>query len=194
MVESLAITSDGTVLDTWYPTGFLGLGTVPEQAPTLPAGLTLNTSTGIISGNPGDAPGPYVVQLTASNSAGTSQPVQTLKDALVVPQNAIISNTRGTFVYTVAPDNTAKIANVERLVREGRMREPGLRQVELGYDIPQAILQKVRFTDTRIFVSGQNLLTFTKVENFDPERQRGVGSDQSTPLYKVISAGVNLKF
>ena len=41
--------------------------------------------------------------------------VQTLKDALVVPQNAIITNTRGTFVYTVAPDGTARVANVERL-------------------------------------------------------------------------------
>ena len=30
-------------------------------------------------------------------------------------QNAIITNTRGTFVYTVGPDGTAKVANVERL-------------------------------------------------------------------------------
>jgi multidrug efflux system membrane fusion protein len=41
--------------------------------------------------------------------------VQTLKDAVVVPQNAIISNTRGTFVYTVAEDKTATVANVTRL-------------------------------------------------------------------------------
>lgn len=51
-------------------------------------------------------PGQYVnAQLT----------VQTLKDALVVPQNAIISNTRGTFVYTVASDQTAKVADIKRL-------------------------------------------------------------------------------
>jgi RND family efflux transporter MFP subunit len=51
-------------------------------------------------------PGQYVnAQLT----------VQTLKDALVVPQNAIITNTRGTFVYTVAQDQTAKVANVRRV-------------------------------------------------------------------------------
>lgn len=41
--------------------------------------------------------------------------VQTLKDALVVPQNAIITNTRGTFVYTVAEDQTAKVANIVRV-------------------------------------------------------------------------------
>jgi len=41
--------------------------------------------------------------------------VATMKGATVVPQNAIITNTRGTFVYTVAPDQTAKITNVKRL-------------------------------------------------------------------------------
>ncbi|HJU99549.1 MAG TPA: efflux RND transporter periplasmic adaptor subunit [Burkholderiaceae bacterium] len=45
--------------------------------------------------------------------------VRTLKDALVVPQNAIISNTRGTFVYTVAPDQTAKTNPIERLYAFG---------------------------------------------------------------------------
>ncbi|WP_305785168.1 2,3,4,5-tetrahydropyridine-2,6-dicarboxylate N-succinyltransferase [Symbioplanes lichenis] len=34
------VTSDGTVLDTWYPAGFLGLGALPAEPPTLPAGLT----------------------------------------------------------------------------------------------------------------------------------------------------------
>ena len=41
--------------------------------------------------------------------------VQTLKDALVVPQNAIISNTSGTFVYTMEPDHSAKVRKVTRL-------------------------------------------------------------------------------
>lgn len=51
-------------------------------------------------------PGQYV---------NTALTVQTLKDVLVVPQNAIITNTQGTFVYTVGPDNKATVANVERL-------------------------------------------------------------------------------
>jgi 2,3,4,5-tetrahydropyridine-2-carboxylate N-succinyltransferase len=34
------VTATGQVLDTWYPTGFLGLGAEPADAPTLPAGLT----------------------------------------------------------------------------------------------------------------------------------------------------------
>jgi membrane fusion protein, multidrug efflux system len=51
-------------------------------------------------------PGQYV---------NTKLTVNTLKDALVVPQNAIITNTRGTFVYTVAEDQTAKVSNVKRI-------------------------------------------------------------------------------
>ncbi|WP_158530522.1 SusC/RagA family TonB-linked outer membrane protein [Algoriphagus yeomjeoni] len=69
-----------------------------------------------------------------------------------------------------------------------------LRNIELGYTIPNTISKKVLLQKARIFVSGQNLLTFTKVENFDPERQRGGNTDQTTPLYKVISAGINIKF
>jgi 2,3,4,5-tetrahydropyridine-2-carboxylate N-succinyltransferase len=34
------VTADGQVLDTWYPTGFLGLGDAPAQPPALPPGLT----------------------------------------------------------------------------------------------------------------------------------------------------------
>lgn len=69
-----------------------------------------------------------------------------------------------------------------------------LRNLEIGYTIPTNLSQKALLQKARLFVSGQNLLTFTKVKNFDPERQRGVGTDQTTPLYKVISAGVNFKF
>ena len=54
-------------------------------------------------------------QLWPGQYVNTKLTVQTLKDALVVPQNAIITNTRGTFVYTVGADQTATVANVQRL-------------------------------------------------------------------------------
>lgn len=51
-------------------------------------------------------PGQYVnVRLT----------VQTLKAALVIPQNAIISNTSGIFVYVMAADQSAQVRKVARL-------------------------------------------------------------------------------
>ena len=51
-------------------------------------------------------PGQYV---------NTRMTVQTLKNVVVIPQNAIINNTRGTFVYTVGADHSAKVANIVRL-------------------------------------------------------------------------------
>ncbi len=69
-----------------------------------------------------------------------------------------------------------------------------LRNIELGYTFPSDISSLALMQRARIFISGQNLFTFTKVENFDPERQRGGNTDLTTPLYKVFSAGVNIKF
>jgi multidrug efflux system membrane fusion protein len=55
-------------------------------------------------------PGQYVnTQLT----------VRTLKDALVIPQNAIITNTTGIFVYSMEPDNTAKVRKIARVYAFG---------------------------------------------------------------------------
>jgi membrane fusion protein, multidrug efflux system len=51
-------------------------------------------------------PGQYV---------NTRVTVQTLKDALVIPQAAIITNTRGSFVYTMEPDQTAQTKTVARV-------------------------------------------------------------------------------
>ncbi len=69
-----------------------------------------------------------------------------------------------------------------------------LRNIELGYSLPMDISKRAGIQKLRIFVSGQNLLTFTKLENFDPERASGGSTDQLTPLYKVLTTGINLKF
>lgn len=69
-----------------------------------------------------------------------------------------------------------------------------LRNLELGYTIPASLLKKTGVSKLRFYVAAQNALTFTKMENFDPERLRGRNTDQNVPLYKVYTFGVNLKF
>ncbi|MEC5159082.1 MULTISPECIES: efflux RND transporter periplasmic adaptor subunit [unclassified Janthinobacterium] len=54
-------------------------------------------------------------QLWPGQYVAASLTVQTLKDALVIPQNAIISNSTGVFVYTMEADRTAKVRPVARL-------------------------------------------------------------------------------
>jgi len=55
-------------------------------------------------------PGQYV---------NTTLTAHVLKEALVIPQNAIISNTHGTFIYAVDQDSSAKVVNVRRLYAFG---------------------------------------------------------------------------
>lgn len=55
-------------------------------------------------------PGQYV---------NTRVTVRTLKDAVVIPQNAIITNAKGTFVYVLEQDKTARMAPVERVYAFG---------------------------------------------------------------------------
>lgn len=69
-----------------------------------------------------------------------------------------------------------------------------LRNMELGYSLPMDIGKKAGIQKLRIFISGQNMLTFTKLKNFDPERSSGGSTDQLTPLYKVFTTGINIKF
>ncbi len=69
-----------------------------------------------------------------------------------------------------------------------------LKNLELGYTIPESFTRKYGVGKLRAYVAGQNLLTFTKMDNFDPERARGASTDQLTPLYKIFTFGLNVKF
>lgn len=69
-----------------------------------------------------------------------------------------------------------------------------LKNVEVGYTLPRTLLQRIRLNGIRVFVSGQNLITFTKMNNFDPERAVSNSAARNAPLYKVITGGLNLSF
>lgn len=69
-----------------------------------------------------------------------------------------------------------------------------LKNLEIGYAFPASFTQKLGVSKLRVFAGAQNILTFTKMKNFDPERARGGNTDQLTPLYKVYTFGLNLKF
>jgi uncharacterized delta-60 repeat protein len=67
------------------PTGFNLTG-------TLPPGLSLNTATGVISGNPADNPGLFIVTLTAANNTGTSQPQQLIINVAPADNTPVITS------------------------------------------------------------------------------------------------------
>ncbi len=72
-----------------------------------------------------------------------------------------------------------------------------LKTVTLGYDIP---VQNINaFKSVHVYLSGENLLTVTDFEGFDPDaNQSGTGVAKSSynnyPLAKVFRLGANIKF
>ncbi|WP_158827708.1 TonB-dependent receptor [Mucilaginibacter lacusdianchii] len=69
-----------------------------------------------------------------------------------------------------------------------------LKTVELGYSLPQQLLKKIGVNNARFFVNGINLLTWSKLKdfNFDPEiSSNGTGT---YPQQKVINAGLRFTF
>lgn len=66
-----------------------------------------------------------------------------------------------------------------------------LKSVELGYTIPKAILQKAHMTNLRVYLSGTNLLCFSRFKLWDPEM---AGNGLGYPLQRVINMGMNIGF
>ena len=69
-----------------------------------------------------------------------------------------------------------------------------LKNIEIGYTIPKEATQKIDISKLRIFVGAQNLITYTGLEHFDPERANGSQSNRGVPLYKTLTMGINVKF
>ena len=67
-----------------------------------------------------------------------------------------------------------------------------LKNIELGYNFPSNITEKLRLGNLRVYVNALNLLTIDKNKIFDPEAtaQGGVYYPQS----RVVNAGLSLTF
>ncbi|HVI44253.1 MAG TPA: TonB-dependent receptor [Chitinophaga sp.] len=67
-----------------------------------------------------------------------------------------------------------------------------LKNIELGYNLPSAMLSAIRMQSLRIYVNAFNLLTFTRVKDYDPEGNSGSG--QFYPQQRIVNIGVNVRF
>lgn len=69
-----------------------------------------------------------------------------------------------------------------------------LKNLTLGYAVPQNWLEKTHFFDSaRIYVQGQNLLTFTKFSGIDPESSSNIYAAQY-PMSRQFTLGIELSF
>jgi hypothetical protein len=67
-----------------------------------------------------------------------------------------------------------------------------LKSATLAYVIPSFIISRIKMQSVRVFLSGQNILTWTKLINYDPENAGAYTN--LYPQQKVISAGLNISF
>jgi TonB-linked SusC/RagA family outer membrane protein len=79
-----------------------------------------------------------------------------------------------------------------------------MRNIQLTYTLPTNLLSRFGLGTTRVYIQGQNLLTFTKYSGMDPEinlrnytsgNDRQIGVDGgSYPVSRQYIAGINLSF
>lgn len=70
-----------------------------------------------------------------------------------------------------------------------------LKNIQLGYTLPESITNKILISKLRVYVSGENLWTGTKMlGTFDPETIDGGWNGSVYPLSKTMSLGLSLTF
>jgi hypothetical protein len=65
-----------------------------------------------------------------------------------------------------------------------------LKTASLGYTVPSRLSSKLRMKNLRVYVTGQNIFTMSKLKFTDPETT----GEQGYPLQKVFLAGFNITF
>lgn len=65
-----------------------------------------------------------------------------------------------------------------------------LRNVTLGYTFPQNVTKKLKLQRLKVYVTGKNLITLSKVKNYDPE----MSGNLSNPTVRLFVGGINLEF
>ncbi|RLD74935.1 MAG: TonB-dependent receptor, partial [Bacteroidetes bacterium] len=69
-----------------------------------------------------------------------------------------------------------------------------LKNLEIGYTLPKKLSERAKISRARIYFTGYNLLTFTKMPDYDPERRADDVRAGSYAQAKVFSFGLNLTF
>lgn len=69
-----------------------------------------------------------------------------------------------------------------------------LKNVEFGYTFRQPFLAKAGISSIRLYLAGTNLLTFTPLKHWDPEKGSGDTRNDVHPNMRTYSIGVNVQF
>ena len=69
-----------------------------------------------------------------------------------------------------------------------------LKNLQLSYTFPSQSIQKLSIKDLKVFVNGQNMLTFSKMKLIDPEKSMKNDNIFEYPSIKIFTVGINVTF
>ena len=91
------------------------------------------------------------------------------------------------------------MGRISRYVEDGSYVR--LKTINLSYNLPQSICQKVKMDRLRVYLSGTNLFTITKYTGYDPEASSFSASDgragidnSNYPQSKTYTLGIDVTF
>jgi TonB-linked SusC/RagA family outer membrane protein len=85
----------------------------------------------------------------------------------------------------------------DRFIEDGSFLR--LKNITFGYTLPKSFVSRAHLAGANIYVSGQNLITWTKYSGYDPEVTSGSNVSPGTdsgiyPVARTVNAGVRLSF
>jgi TonB-linked SusC/RagA family outer membrane protein len=90
------------------------------------------------------------------------------------------------------PKNSLNSETSSRFIESGAYLR--LKNIQIGYTIPKRITEKAKISRARLYLSANNLLTFTGYTGYDPE-VGGVGVDYGNyPQPRTFMFGINMDF
>lgn len=111
-------------------------------------------------------------------------------------------NINGTLPRAAASDPNLNSRNSDRFIEDGSYMK--LKNIEAGYSIPSQWIKKAGLSNVRIYISAQNLITFTNYSGYDPDIGKNLrtensglvmGFDESFyPQARTFLAGISLNF
>lgn len=123
--------------------------------------------------------------LMNDNVQGAEVRFNTLKKNWWTPDNPTNDWVKNEELATQMEGNSAHIYENPDYVR--------IKDVSLSYDMPQSLIGKLGLTRLRLYVTGRNLLTFTKWTGMDPELV-DEDSQQEIPMQKEYVIGLSMGF
>jgi TonB-linked SusC/RagA family outer membrane protein len=94
---------------------------------------------------------------------------------------------RITDVPTISPGSNVGVFASDRFVVDRDFLR--LRFLTFGYNFPREYLKKTNISNLRLFVNGENLLTFTKFRGFDASSR---DTDRTYPTPRIYSVGLEI--